>query len=47
MPPGAAPHQPDDSPAGGMTKSGSGAVKGGEAAKPGQMQGDEDEPAKD
>lgn len=46
MPPNAAAHQPDDAPAGGMKQSGSGAVKGGEAAKPGQMQGDEDAPAK-
>lgn len=46
MPPSAAPHQPDNKPADGMKDSGSGAVKGGEAAKPGQMQGDEDTPAK-
>lgn len=46
VPPEAAVHQPDDAPNGGMKTSGSGAVKGGEAAKPGQMQGDEDRSAK-
>jgi hypothetical protein len=46
VPPEASVHQPDNAPNGGMKKSGSGAVKGGEAAKPGQMQGDEDESAK-
>jgi hypothetical protein len=46
VPPGAAVHQPDNAPAGGMKASGSGAVKGGGAAKPDQMQGDEDESAK-
>jgi hypothetical protein len=46
VPPSTAPLPSDDAPAGGMRNSGSGAVKGGEAAKPGQMQGDEDVSAK-
>jgi hypothetical protein len=44
--PNVVPLPTDDAPAGGMRNSGSGAVKGGEAAKPGQMQGDEDVSAK-
>jgi hypothetical protein len=41
MPPNAGPVQPDNDPAGGMRKSGSGAVKGGDNMRPGESAHDE------